>query len=511
MPDSRKNITDRNPSGKWSARVNAVLQLCIIFALLAGINYLAYRHPDWFVPANWFSKEKKVRFDLKEGFKYTLSQQTEKILSSLTEPVDVYVIFSPQSDIYQRVVSLLREYERVSPKIKVKIVDKDRDFSLVRELASTYRFSDRENLVIFSCASRSVIIDAYDLAEYEPSGTAAFGASPDMRLTSFKAEQRFTSALKVVSESKKRKVYYLQGHGEPALRGDGDEDYGGLALALERENVDVVIMDDLPTEAMIPADCDLLMIIDPKSQFLPQEIKAIESYLSGQGKLLLAIAPRVKTGLEPLMAKYGVKLDDDSIIGYISIMGVPTLSESAVVQTLPGHPVTDVISRQNINLIFPAARSVSQQAPSPDIIPAPKISPLSLTFKGFWGEKGPLVEGAKFDEKTDLAGPLPVALAVEVGQLESKEVEVNTTKMVIVGSALFASNRSLSTNYDFLLNAVNWLLSRDQMIGIAPKPIEQFALNLSANQLNSLVLIISFGVPAVAALMGVLVWFRRRK
>jgi len=280
---------------------------------------------------------------------------------------------------------------------------------------------------------------------------------------------------------------------------------------LDRENVEIKVLSELTTNAVIPDDCDLLMILDPKSSFLPQEVSAIEGYLAGQGKLFLAIAPRVKTGLEPLLQKYGVKLDDDAIIGYVKVMGVPALTESAIVQAMKGHPVTDVISKQNINLVFPSTRTLIQQATSPDIIPAPKMTTLATTFKGFWGEKGPLIDGAKFDDKSDLQGPLPVALAIEVGQLDSKEVEVNTTKMIIVGSAQFLSNSTLHTNYDFFLNSINWLLSRDQMIGIAPKAIEQFSLNLSANQLNSLVMIVSLGVPALVALIGAIVWVRRRK
>lgn len=510
MSDSLKKSKNSSQAGKWAPRINAVLQLVILAGLVIAVNYLAFRHPDWFVPTNWFSKEKTVRWDIKEGFKYTLSEQTDKLLGTLAEPVEIYCLFSPSSDIYGRVVSLLREYARVSPKINLTIIDKDKDFSRVRELASAYRFSDQENLVLFVSGGRHVIVDGYDLAEYESSGFA-FGGRPDMRLTAFKAEQRFTSALKTVTDPRKRVIYYLQGHGQPRLAGEGENEFGGLALALDRENVTIRLLDNLPTEAMIPEDCDLLMIVDPQSEFLPQEVKAIEGYLAAQGKLFLAIAPRVKTGLEPLLAKYGVKLDDDAIIGYVSVMGIPTLTESAVVQTLPGHPATDVISRQNINLLFPSSRSVSQQAASPEILPAPKITPLAVTFKGFWGEKGALTEGVKFDEKTDLEGPLPVALAVEVGQLDSKEIEVNTTKLVVVGSARFAANASFSSNYDFALNAINWLLSRDQMIGIAPKPIEQFALNLSANQMNTLTLIITLAVPGLVALVGALVWFRRRK
>lgn len=508
MNDSKNKLQQKR--NIWGARANGAIQVLIVLALVITVNYLAYRHPDAFVPTNWFSKEKKVRWDIKQGFKYELSGQTKSILESLNEPVEVYVVFSPSSDIYQRVISLLREYERYSKNLKVTIIDKDRDFSRVRELSSKYRFSDQENLVVFVCGARHKILDGYDLAEYESSGMS-FGQNPDMRLTSFKAEQRFTSALKVVADEKQSIVYYLLGHGEPPLAGDKPDQYGGLAVAIERENIGILPLENLSTEAQIPADADLLMILDPKSEFLPQEIQAIEEYLAAQGKLFVAIAPRVKTGLEPLLAKYGVKLQNDVIIGYINVMGIPALSESAVVQARQGHPVTDVISKQNINLVFPSARSIDLQAPSADINPPPDYTALATTFKGFWGEMGALEEGAKFDEKTDLPGPLVTALAIEVGRLDSKEVAVNTTKIIVVGSAQFAANSSLSHNYDFMLNSLNWLLSRDQMIGIAPKPIEQFSLNLSANQLNTLVIIILLGLPGVIAVIGLMVWFKRRK
>jgi ABC-type uncharacterized transport system involved in gliding motility auxiliary subunit len=58
---------------------------------------------------------------------------------------------------------------------------------------------------------------------------------------------------------------------------------------------------------------------------------------------------------------------------------------------------------------------------------------------------------------------------------------------------------------------LNWLLDREVLMAIAPKPIEEVKLSLSQKQLRGMFWLNVAAIPAVAVVLGLLVWMRRRK
>jgi hypothetical protein len=57
---------------------------------------------------------------------------------------------------------------------------------------------------------------------------------------------------------------------------------------------------------------------------------------------------------------------------------------------------------------------------------------------------------------------------------------------------------------------VNWLLSREQFIGIAPKIPKTLTFTLSDEALRSVRWIILVLLPLIPAVVGFAVWWRRR-
>jgi len=58
---------------------------------------------------------------------------------------------------------------------------------------------------------------------------------------------------------------------------------------------------------------------------------------------------------------------------------------------------------------------------------------------------------------------------------------------------------------------VNWLLNREDLIGIAPKEKQTFTLELKDDDLSRIFLTVMGLIPGMAALCGVLMWWQRRK
>ena len=85
-------------------------------------------------------------------------------------------------------------------------------------------------------------------------------------------------------------------------------------------------------------------------------------------------------------------------------------------------------------------------------------------------------------------------------------------RLVAFGSSRFARNDSLTGgNADLFMNAVNWLLKRQQLLGIAAKAPQEFNLNLDAFQRRGIFITMVVGIPAAVAAIGFVVWVRRRK
>jgi ABC-type uncharacterized transport system involved in gliding motility auxiliary subunit len=84
--------------------------------------------------------------------------------------------------------------------------------------------------------------------------------------------------------------------------------------------------------------------------------------------------------------------------------------------------------------------------------------------------------------------------------------------MVVFGDSDFVSNGALAGgNQDLFMSALNWLIDREVLMAIAPKPLEEVKLELTRRQLSRLFWINVVGLPFVAVLAGLLVWFWRRK
>jgi ABC-type uncharacterized transport system involved in gliding motility auxiliary subunit len=106
-----------------------------------------------------------------------------------------------------------------------------------------------------------------------------------------------------------------------------------------------------------------------------------------------------------------------------------------------------------------------------------------------------------------------LAVAIERGPTQQMlDVQIEPSRMVVFGDSDFVSNGNMvGGNADLFMNALNWLLDREELMAIAPKPIEEVKLSLSRKQLSQLFWINVAGVPLIAVVIGFIVWLRRRK
>jgi ABC-type uncharacterized transport system involved in gliding motility auxiliary subunit len=120
--------------------------------------------------------------------------------------------------------------------------------------------------------------------------------------------------------------------------------------------------------------------------------------------------------------------------------------------------------------------------------------------------------GVSYDPKEDISAPLALAALAEKGALPDQSVSMDTSRMVVVGNSTFLTNEALTeANVDFVLASLNWMLHREELIGIAPKTEEEFTLNLTAQQLGRIELLVMLVMPAGVAMLGAFMWTQRRR
>jgi ABC-type uncharacterized transport system involved in gliding motility auxiliary subunit len=319
-----------------------------------------------------------------------------------------------------------------------------------------------------------------------------------------------------VTEDQVLKVYFTAGHGEPSL--DGRERGRGFADAkqlLERDNLSVGTWNCLG-KADLPADAGLIVVAGPRTGWLEPETAALETYLAGGGHVLVladpvlpgAGAPPADFGLGKLLADRGVKLGVDIVVDPAN--AVPMVGpETLIANRYGSHPIVRSLAAEALPTVFPLARSVQKTDP-----PSTGFAFTSLveTTADGWGETSLSkieTEGVSKDDK-DTKGPVTIVAAV--APADEKKAGVKPLRLVVAGNSRFVANGSLASagNANLFLNAVHWLVGQEKLVGIAPKTIEQASLALTQGQVNRIGLLTALGLPAMAVLLGIWVWYRRR-
>ncbi|HNX51185.1 MAG TPA: GldG family protein [Thermoanaerobaculaceae bacterium] len=464
------------------------LAVVLAVALLGMVNWLGFRH---YVRSDWTGSQM-----------YSLSDKSVNILKDLKDPVRVIVFMTSGSPLFTEAKELLSRYQAVSPKVTVEYIDPDREPLRTQQLAQEFGVSVA-NTVVFAAADRKKYVTSDQLAEYDYSGYQ-MGQAPKMK--AFKGEEQFTSAIMGVVNPKMPKIYFTTGHGEADPDGPAEGGLSQIKEVLKRDNLGIEKTNLL--SGVVPEDCDLLVVAGPRATFAPNELTAFKAYLDRGGRSFVMLDPvlgerAAPSGLETLLRGYGVQVNEDLVVDpgrRLPFVGL----ESVYATDFRSHPVADAM--QGLAVLLPVARSVTTVT-----APGATSTILLTTSDQGWGEtdlqsiaaRKPVAKDAKDTQP-------PVSLGVAAQSEGDKD---KGWRLVVIGNSVFLSNayEGNAGNQNLALNAINWLVKREQALGIAPRAPEQVNLFLNASQMRNILLISLVGLPGLAILAGVMVWWRRRR
>ena len=429
----------------------------------------------------FMSTKNSMRWDLTKTGRYTLSDQTVKILKNLKSEVRAVAFYRSEAEGFhaqQRLAAedLLQNYSHQTPYFKYEFIDPDRNpGQAIKYGVSEYR------IILLLHEGKEVKVGR-------------------------ETEDKLTNALLNVTRGGTKSVYFLKGHGENDSSGTQKDGYKAARAAVEKESYQVKDL-LLMGEERVPADAALLVVSGPKRDLMEEELKKINLYIRGGGKVLFMLDPGYPLGLKEYLSIYGFKLGDDAIVDKQSQVYGANYLTPLVFMYDKMYPLTKDF---NIASYFPFACSVDMDAD-----PKQGRYVLASTGPNSWAETDlkMLEEGeAEYNESKEKRGPIPV-MAVSVVQVPGSErpQEGKTTreaygKVIVIGDSDFAnnSNINLGGNGDLFLNTVNWLAEEADLISVRKKEEEDNGVVLTVKQGRMIfwipvVVVPSFVIFAMAA------------
>jgi len=395
------------------------------------------------------------RFDITQAKRFTLAEQSIKLLQDLQYPIKVIGFYSLAERDRETFIDLVKQYTQHTDKLSYEVVDPDRQPALAKQ---------------------------YDITAYN---TVVVEGNGKKEKISRVEEAALTNAILKVTRNTKKVVYFVTGHGEPALTDSDRTGYSVAKQALEEQNYTVQEL-VLARQPQVPDDAAVVIVAGPRRDLLESETEALSTFLGRGGHLLVMLDPETVPDLVAFVKRYGIEVGNDVVIETNPLgrlIGGDYLMP--VVMTYEPHAITKELG--NVMTMFPVVRSVQVAKELPPGITA---QGLAMTSTESWAETDlkAMHEGhVAFDPDSDRRGPISIAVVATINtdkpgtsastseSSEQSESEKSTTphaaRLVVFGDSEFANNSlfPVQGNGNLFLNTVSWLAEEEDLIAIRPR------------------------------------------
>jgi len=531
-------MAERSETANRSETERALIQgstlgagVLMALALFAMVNYLSLRHYK--------------RFDATSSQLYSLSEKSKNVVRSLDRPIEMVMFLNPGSELYGAASELLDRYAAANPEfVKTREVDPARNLLEAQQLVQKYGI-DRENVLVIASGDDRRVINEFDLAEYDYSA-AQYGQAPTLQ--EFKGEQLITGALLALVEAKKPRVFFTSGHGEGPLTAGDPRSFSQARDLLGKDNFEIEEWSPLG-KVDVPAGIDLIVVAGPTTNFLAPELELFSRYLEQGGRMLWLLDPvlsptgegLVDLGVGAWMAEQGVEIQDDIVIdpsSELPFYGAETLYTDAY----GSHPIVEALKQTRTRVLLSLARSVTLGSTRSSAT----ATELVHTSGEGWGETNLANLDGVGQDDDDLGGPVPLGVAVswpiddgasgdngvlegvaeeddsaddlglgEGGEAagEDQSSKAEEARLVVFGDSDFATDSQVANGANglLLLNSLNWLVKREELIEIEGRRPQQTRMTLSDAELNDIYLVVLLLMPGLAVAMGVMMYMKRRR
>ncbi len=446
------------------------------------------------VVANIFVIQNNKRWDLTEEGVYSLSEKSVNVVKGLSKPLRLVAIDTS---------NMMSLAGGANPE-------------RTRELLELYTYSNPKEVSFEVIDPRTKPVEVERLGMKQGNLLyLEYGEGPQSVISRINTvdEQSVTNAIVKLTKGISKKIYYIEGHGEPDVGTDTESGMRSFVNALEDEHLTVEGL-MLPRIGKIPEDAAVVMLAAPKLKLSSAEQEALVAYVNKGGRLIMLANPEDGGNWEvqSLAKRFDIEVGNDVILDAESQMffGGPQIF---VAMGFSPHAITAKLSGRQPP-VFSFASSVV--APKGEVSGV-TYTELLKTGPNSWAERDIARLFDKDDGKAsfgaeDLKGPVPIAVAMEKAVVQGSDKEPVVSRVVVVGDVTWLRNDSFGAmgNRDLILNMVNWAAGEEGAIAIGPKQMRQSMAVFSQSTIKT-ILALSFLGPEVMLLLGLFIWWRRQQ
>ncbi len=457
-------------------KINTIIYGAILFGIIVVVNLIADQLP-------W-------TYDMTADKIFTLSNQTLEVIADLKKPLKIFAFFQ-EGDSDQSIKALLEAYRRAGQgKIELVYIDAAKNPAAAKKFDLNNE-GISNGAIIFEWNGRFKKINKLDLI------------TPNDYGKTFTGEQQFTAAIIYLTAEKFQKIFFMQGHQETDLKNDLSK----LKTRLVNEANTIQTINLVKSGADL-RKADLVVVISPKRDLSDREKIQLQDYLEkgGRGLFLFDIqSPDIQlTNFSNLLTPYGISIqnnfvveeDSDSFYSNNKMYLVPYYTEQPIIKQLKSNNLLTVLPfAGNIDILSDIDRTVTVES----LLKSSKNSWIRYNVK----------DATPAKTSSDKSGPANLAVAITKDNTELKDRE---TKIVVIYNAKFILDDMLDMqgNYDFFMNAFNWLQDQKDSMAIRPKMIGTNMMFLKGTQSMILMIVGVLVIPLIVFVMGLFVWLRRR-
>ncbi|MDO8844873.1 MAG: GldG family protein [Methylicorpusculum sp.] len=436
-------------------RIKNSLITCLLISLLAGLA--------------WFSTQFNAQWDITVNAVNTLSPATQNVLNSLHSPVKISAYIKRDPSLRAQIAQLVARYTDYKPDLTLSFIDPDSNPNQAREL----------NIA----STGTLFVDYQDRRER----------------INYLDESTLTNALTQLAYGNDRWISVLTGHGERAIDGRANFDWGQFGQELTKRNIKAQTL-NLAEMPAIPDNAQLLILASPTVKLLPGEINIIKQFLDQGGHFLWLYDPD-SAGQPELESYLGITRLPGTVMDTQALLYGVNDASFVLIGRYPPHPLT-----QNFQLMTLFPQSAALESQNSTVFDTQAW--LQSSEKS-WTETGSLSADAVFNAgDLEKLGPLAIAYALK-REIEGRKEQ----RILVMGDGDFIANAFIGNvgNADLGLRIINWLTGDDRMVAIPIKKAPDKELLLPPVA----VAVMGFGflliIPAVLIISGLLIWRKRKR
>ena len=444
-----------------------------------------------------------VHVDLTREAIFTPSRQAEDVVDRLDRDVKLTYFYQSQDQQGRRAKDMVEVLGRRNPRLHVRTVDPDKQPTVaetygVRIYNAAVLENEGRRIQVMSTDENQIALGILRVTRQRVTTVCFIEGHDEYPIENFEFHTHFEGVVGHSHGEGASAVVQMRAHGA-----------GRLRRALESLGYEVRKIVPATLSAM-PADCAVVMDVNPRTTYLPGESDLLLGYLARGGSAVLlydlgfVLEPRLSAGLRSV----GLVVEQDIVIDPLDHYS--TDPEVVAVPVYERHPIT-----RNIALtFFPGVRSMT-------LLPPPSgVSSAALFLSSTESYARAVTPVAERQPGKDAVAPAPVpsrpgrrslGAALE-GRWPGAPADGRPFRLVVVGDGDFASNSFLPymANGDLALSMVRWAAREEQSPTVAVRmPVPRLVL-LTKAQMQRIFLLIELALPLGVVAVGAVVWWRRR-